>query len=62
MNELPKVGTDKLITPLPPRSPLAEIYSRRPYDELNQRVPEDAQPRSEGSVEEGKGQYVDIYV
>lgn len=61
MDGLSKVGIDVPVTPLPARSPLAEIYSRRSHEEPGRSLPENADPRLEEPVEEGKGLYVDIY-
>jgi hypothetical protein len=60
MDGIPKIGMDNPLAPIPARSPLAEIYSRRTLDEPRA-IPENAEPQPEGSVEEGKGVYVDLY-
>jgi hypothetical protein len=60
MDGIPKIGSDNPLAPIPARSPLTEIYSRKSHDDQRS-IPENAEPQPEGSVEEGKGVYVDLY-
>jgi hypothetical protein len=62
MDVLPKIGMNHPVAPLPARSPLIEIYSRRPYQDETLAIPQDDDDQSQRVTEEGKGRYVDIYV
>jgi hypothetical protein len=62
MDEIPKIGSDTHLIPVPARSPVHEIYPRQVYNEQAHRVVQQEGPERSGSAtEEGKGLFVDIY-